>query len=398
MVTLEALNALYGDCLLLRYPGPDHKERLWIIDGGPKSETVNGEKIAVWKDVLLPRLQEINPTTPLPIALGMVSHIDDDHINGVQKLTSTLVAARPSEPAAVKFSRFWFNSFDKLVGPKPAGLSGKAATASLQSLIDEVEVDDEHATLIMQSVGQGNLLAADIRTLRLNDNQPINGVVMAKKGQQKISIEGANVTVIGPLDSRLEALRKAWAKALKKPTKKARQAALQDLFLPKKSLDKSVPNLSSIVVLVEVGGRKLLLTGDAHGDDVVEAWKKLELGTGPVTIDLLKMPHHGSIRNTTKAFLEFFVADHYVFSANGKYNNPDAPTLEAVVKMHGNRKIVLHFTNEDVTWDKAYKLEKGKTKVRNLDEMLTALHAAYSGPWTANLRKPDDKSVVVKLP
>jgi hypothetical protein len=352
------------------------------------------------KDVLLPRLKEINPTTPLPIALGMVSHIDDDHINGVQKLTSTLVAARPSEPAAVKFSRFWFNSFDKLVGPKPAGLSGEAATASLQSLVDEVlpEVEDEHATLIMQSVGQGNLLAADIRTLRLNDNQPINGVVMAKKGQQKISIEGADVTVIGPLESRLGALRKAWAKALKKPTKKARQAALQELFLPKKALDRSVPNLSSIVVLVEIEGRKLLLTGDAHGDDVVAAWKELGLGTEPVTIDLLKMPHHGSIRNTTKAFLEFFVADHYVFSANGKYNNPDAPTLEAVVKMHGNRKIVLHFTNEDVTWDEAYKLEEDKTKVRNLGEMLTALHAAYPGPWTANLRKPDDKSVLVKLP
>jgi beta-lactamase superfamily II metal-dependent hydrolase len=153
------------------------------------------------------------------------------------------------------------------------------------------------------------------------------------------------VTLIGPLESRVEALRKAWAKALKKPTKKARQAALQELFLPKKELDKSVPNLSSIVVLVEVGGRKLLLTGDAHGDDVVEAWKNLELGVGPVSIDLLKMPHHGSIRNTTKAFLEFFIADHYVFSANGKYNNPDAPTLEAV------GKIVLHFTNEDVTWD-----------------------------------------------
>ena len=400
MVTLEALNALYGDCLLLRYPGPDHKERLWIIDGGPKSETVDGEKIAVWKDVLLPRLKEINPTPPLSIALGMVSHIDDDHINGVQKLTSRLVAARPSEPAAVTFSRFWFNSFDKLIGPKPAGLSGEAATASLQSLIDEVlpEVKDQHATLIMQSVSQGNLLAADIRTLRLNDNQPINGVVMAKKGQQKISIEGANVTVIGPLESRVEALRKAWAQALKKPTKKARQAALQELFLPKKSLEKSVPNLSSIVVLVEVGGRKLLLTGDAHGDDVVAAWKELGLGNAPATIDLLKMPHHGSIRNTTEAFLEFFVAEHYVFSANGKYNNPDAPTLEAVVKMHGNRKIVLHFTNQDVTWDEAYKLEKDKTKVRNLGEMLKALRAAYPGPWTANLRKSEDKSVIVRLP
>ena len=55
MVILEALNALYGDCLLLRYSGPDHKERLWIIDGGPKSEKVDGTPLACWKDVLLPR-------------------------------------------------------------------------------------------------------------------------------------------------------------------------------------------------------------------------------------------------------------------------------------------------------------------------------------------------------
>ena len=38
MVILEALNALAGDCLVLRYPGPDNKERLWIIDGGPKTD------------------------------------------------------------------------------------------------------------------------------------------------------------------------------------------------------------------------------------------------------------------------------------------------------------------------------------------------------------------------
>lgn len=399
---LEALNALYGDCLLLRYPGPDNRERLWIIDGGPKSETVGNKKISVWKDVLLERLKEINPTTPLPVALGMVSHIDDDHINGIQKLTNALVSARPGQPAAVKFARFWFNSFDKLVGPRPAGLSeeAEAATASLQSLVSEKNlpgVDDEHAQLIMQSVGQGNLLAADLGTLQLTGNEPVNGFVMAKKGQQKFPIEGADVTVIGPLESQLEALRKEWAKALKKP-KKARQAALEALFLPDRSLDKSIPNLSSIVVLVEIGKRKLLLTGDAHGDDVVKAWKELDLGTKSTTIDLLKMPHHGSIRNTTKSFLEFFVADHYVFSANGKYDNPDAPTIEALVKMHGKRKIVMHFTNEDVKWKKAYKLEKSKKSVRHLEEMLTALHAAYPGPWTANIRSPNDKSVVVKLP
>src|SRR5262249_40841077 len=150
--------------------------------------------------------------------------------------------------------------------------------------------------------------AADLRTLRLEGNDPVGGFVMAHKGQQPFSIEGAKVRVVSPLKSRLEALRREWAKALKKPTKKARQAAVQALFLPAKSLDKSVPNLSSIVVLVEIGKRKLLLTGDAHGNDVVNAWKELGLGNKPTTIDLLKMPHHGSIRNTTETFLKFFVA------------------------------------------------------------------------------------------
>ena len=407
MVTLEALNALYGDCLLLRYPGPDRKERLWIVDGGPKAGDSDGEQISVWQDVLLPRLEDIkeeinaDPRKPLPVALGMVSHIDDDHIFGIQKLMGRLVAATPADPAAVEFARFWFNSFDKIVGPKPAAISQEAETAALQSL-DSTEnlagVDDEHARMIMQSVGQGVALASDLRRLELQGNNPVNGLVVAKPGQAALNIEGARVTVIGPLQKRLDKLREAWAKALEKPTKEARQAALQELFLEAKFQDKSVPNLSSIVVLVEVGGKKLLLTGDAHGDDIVTAWSDLGLGATPVTLDILKMPHHGSIRNCTKKFLEAFVASHYVFSANGKFDNPDAPTLEALVEMHGHREIVMHFTNENVTWkDPGYTLEKNGTKVKNLKEMLQALRAAFPGPWKANARKATDKSVVVQL-
>ncbi len=401
MVTLEALNAFYGDCLLLRYPGLDGKEKIWIIDGGPKAETVGNKKIVTWKDVLLPRLKEINPTVPLPIALGMVSHIDEDHIFGIQKLTGTLVAPKPSEPAVVKFARFWFNSFEKIVGPKPTGLSEEvnAETASMQSVFSTENlpgVGDEHAQAIMQSIGQGNALASDLTSLGLKDNQPIGGLVVAKKGQQPIPIEGAKVTIVGPRQDRLETLRKEWEKALKKPTKKERQAALQELFLPKKELDKSIPNLSSIVVRVEVGGKTLLLTGDAHGDDIVAAWKELGLPT-PATLDVLKMPHHGSIRNTTRQFLDFFIAEHYVFSADGSYDNPDAPTLEALVKIHGDRKIVMHFTNEEVEWEEPYELEKGGAKVRTLPELVDALHAAYGGPWKANFREPSQKSVVVNL-
>jgi hypothetical protein len=399
LVIFEALNALYGDCLLLRYPGPDNKERLWIIDGGPRRETVNGQPLWVWEDVLLPRLKQIAPmTATLPVALGMVSHIDDDHINGIQQLTRALRDERPGQPAPVKFSRFWFNSFDDLI-PNPAGPNGQARTAALASLMDEVlpRVTDEHATLVMQSVKQGNDLASDLSTLKLKGNQPVNGMIVASKGQQKYRVEGAVITIIGPMQDRIDKLRQEWSEALQKPSKEARQAALQDLFLPNKALDKAVPNLSSIVVLVEAGGRKLLLTGDANGKYIVSAWRELELGAGPVKIDLLKMPHHGSIRNSTQEFLEFFVADHYVFSANGKYDNPDAPTLEALVKMHGHREITLYFTNADVTWKEPYPLEKNNRSVANLLELLNALHEAYPGPWTAKLRQGEDKSVVVEL-
>ncbi|MCC7373417.1 MAG: hypothetical protein IT581_02085 [Verrucomicrobiales bacterium] len=397
MIILEALNALAGDCLLLRYPGPDGKERLWLIDGGPRA---NKEKnITVWKDVLLPRLRQINAKVPIPITLGMVSHIDDDHINGIQKITQALTAATPAKPAPVKFQRFWFNSFDKLVGPKPQGLSTEAETASVQSLVSSENfpgVEDELATAVMESVSQGNALASDLRTLKLEGNVPLGRLVQAKPGQPAIDIEGAKVTILGPRKDRLEKLRADWQAALKHADKATRQAALQELFLPASKQDKSVPNLSSIVVLVKIGKRTLLLTGDAHGDDIVTAWNELGLPK-PAKVDVLKMPHHGSIRNCTQPFLAFFQADHYVISADGLHDNPDAPAVEALVKMHGQRNIVLHFTNEDITWSKAYTIEKNRKKVKNLRDLLAELKNAYGGPWTTNIRKATEHSVVVKI-
>jgi hypothetical protein len=398
-IFFEALDALSGDCLLLRYPGPDGKERLWIIDGGPRRDSE--EAIIVWHSVLLPRLREINPGPSIPVALGMVSSADVDHIHGMQGLIGTARDARPGDPdpAPVKFSRFWFNSLDSLLGPRPTNAAGEAATASLQSLVDPVMlgVGDELAPAIIEGVQAGNALASDLAVLGLSGNSPINGVVSAKTGQQKYNIEGAVVTILGPRQDRLDALREEWAKALSIPARPQRQAALQMLFQSASHQDRSIPNLSSIVVLVEVGGRKLLLTGNAHGDDVITAWMELGLGTGPVAIDVLKMPNHGSIRNCTERFITFFNAEHYVFSGKGTHDFPDAATVEAVVKFHGARKAMLHFTNHDVAWSQSHTLEKGGKKVDNLTELLAALHAAYGGPWTENFRAQDEKSVMVAL-
>ena len=74
--TLEALQAKHGDCLVLHY-GPNEDPKIIVIDGGPGG---------VYKDSLKPRLLEIRdaltPDDSLPLSMLMVSHMDDDHVNG----------------------------------------------------------------------------------------------------------------------------------------------------------------------------------------------------------------------------------------------------------------------------------------------------------------------------
>ncbi len=402
MLVFEALNALYGDCLIVRYLDKEDNERLWIIDGGPRAAKVNGETISVWNHVLLPRLKQINSVRPLSVDLGMVSHIDDDHINGMERLTADLIAAQP-HLQDVKFKRFWFNSFDEIVGPLPAGVRPASSGAVPAELIDATSgmlaLDglDHDGEAILQSVGQGMQLATNLRSLSLAGNTPFNGLISAKKEQNALLLDDAAITVLGPVQNRLDRLRTDWLKALSKPSKPARVAALQKLFASNSQLDSSVPNLSSIVVLVEINGKTMLLTGDARGDDIVSAWTELGLPDERRTIDLLKMPHHGSFANSPENFLRFFEASHYVFSADGKHENPDPPVLEGLVSIHGDRPITLHFTNADIKWKKPYRLERGEGKVQTLKEMLQALKGAYPGPWQFNVRDPSSFSVEVQL-
>jgi hypothetical protein len=56
---------------------------------------------------------------------------------------------------------------------------------------------------------------------------------------------------------------------------------------------------------------------------------------GTIDIEVLKMPHHGSARNTDPIFFERIRAAHYVFSGNGQHGNPDRETLEMLGQTAG---------------------------------------------------------------
>jgi hypothetical protein len=196
---------------------------------------------------------------------------------------------------------------------------------------------EEHDALVLASVGQGQELLTNIESLEIPVNEPFERLVVAPRS---LDLLGTSITVLGPLQERLDPLRQQWADA----TTKGDVTKLAGLF--RDDLDEGIPNLSSISLLVEVNRRKILLTGNPRGDDIVAGWEAAGNDPDvPVPIDILKMPHHGSDRNLTKDFLELFPADHYVISANGKFGNPDLGTVKAMTESLGNREYTIHITN-----------------------------------------------------
>jgi len=360
--TLEALQAKYGDSLLLHY-GTKKDPKLIIIDGGPAG---------VFDKSMRPRLEALkakrSPDDPLPVRLMMVSHIDDDHIRGILDLTDSLIEQRDNKESLLcDITTLWHNSFDEILGNNETD----AIAASLNSVVKLSAAGDltfpsnlfrDHApAAIAANVPQGRRLRQNVSKLALLANDPFEKlVVLSKKKKKPMVIDGKlKFTIVGPSQMRLEKLQTDWDKKLKELKKKppAQARALAAEFI-----DNSVYNLSSIIVLAEVEGKRMLLTGDGLGADILSGLKEAGLlkEGGKLHVDLFKMPHHGSIRNNSEELLSTVTADHYVMSANGKYDNPDVPTLKLLSKIRGGDKCTFHLTNPVPAAVKFFKADQKK--------------------------------------
>lgn len=329
MLVFEALPAHNGDCLLLHY-GTAATPRLAVIDGGPKD---------VYGPALKPRLAKLKAdrglaaSAALPIDLLVVSHIDDDHIRGVLDLMGEMTDAQDSHAALpYRVRNAWHNSFDDVLGTTPdelqAAISSRWGTAgSADAVLAITPTLSRDAAKVLASVKQGRDLRDAIKKLGVPLNKPFSGLVMqtATTPSKKTPLEGGiSLTLIGPQKAQLQALQDDHDDYLKKNhlASTSGQAALAAFS------DTSVPNLSSIVLHVKHKNGTILLTGDARGDYVLAGLDKAGLlKSGHCDVDVLKLPHHGSDNNVTKAFFEQVRATHYVASGDGEYGNPERETL-----------------------------------------------------------------------
>jgi beta-lactamase superfamily II metal-dependent hydrolase len=373
--TLEALQANHGDALLLHWG----KDRLAVIDGGPSR---------VFATSVRPRLEAIRAerdVKTLPIRLLMVSHIDDDHVHGVLDMTRFLAdLVKEKKPLPWRIETLWHNAFDDIIGnvePLSVALGAAVAPVANDEPVPAGLGLDRSSALVMASVGQGRQLRDDARALKLPLNKPLKKLVWAgaKNAEQVDLGDGLKLAIVGPLEAQIEALRADWDKKLAEMKKKKTSAEAQAIAA--EFVDKSVYNLSSIAVLATVANRRMLLTGDARGDFILDGLRELGvLKNDAVHLDLLKVPHHGSDRNVTEGFFRQVTADHYVISADGRHDNPDPKMLAMLANARGNAEYTIHLTNTVPAADDFF--EKDRPKGRR---------------YTVDVRKDDALSVSVKL-
>lgn len=383
MFKLRALKAKHGDSLLLIAGADDSRKTKVLIDGGPSG---------VYDDVLrsqLEQLQKIDPQSEDPplIDLMMVSHIDDDHINGILKLTDDLLEARQEkrEPI-VHIRQAWHNSFsdfilkdEQLDSKMTKSSMGVVASTFKDMILEKVKADThiEHSEMVLASVRQGRNLRINLNALDIKSNSRFKDNLIVVPENMKSRTRNLNKTlqmkIIGPHQDELDALREKWKKELPKILKKDKRGITAAMS----GLDTSVANLASLVIIAEHEGKSILLTGDARGDLILKSLKRAGLTQSDTWhFDVLKLPHHGSDRNVSQKFFESVTADHYIISGDGGHGNPEPRMFEwlfkARKKVRSDEDYTIHMTYsfEELEKDTSYKKHENKAK---LDKIMDTL-------------------------
>lgn len=303
-IRIEALPARLGDCLLIECFRERGRTWRMLVDGGPPD---------TWP-VLEARLRRLE-SGDRHIDVALVTHIDSDHIGGmIPFLRSEFVA---------DVGDFWCNGRTHLphFGDTRSVDQGESVVAALLG---------ESSGRVLpwnEAFGRGPIDTGD------------------EAGFIELPVrDGPRITVLSPTTKRLAALAATWFDAIeaaKRGPDKAGEAdvpasldALESLASRAFSRDASIPNGSSIALLVEHRGASVVVGADAFGNVLGAGLMGVAAARGldAIPVDAFKLPHHGSKGNVIEAMLRAAPARHYLVSSNGDtFHHPDDAALARVV-------------------------------------------------------------------
>jgi hypothetical protein len=370
-----------GDCLLLEGKNGE----LVLCDGG-MGPSMRGHVRA--------RLSKLRDDGRA-LELAYVSHIDNDHISGILQLLEDEVewrvfdhhqsngnpVSKPKAPRPPVIKGILHNAFRDQIAGNRGSVDGLATAMEIENLLtsmvpsllatavpDFMALADEMqaiATGVPEAIKVSKLIAADALDIPLNQPPGTTSpaqLLFAGRPGEKFDVGDMKFTLIGPTAKELSDLRDGWNNWLRDNKERLKEIRAElrrrvDEFstgaLTLSPFDLrdwngipdfkgvSIPNVASLMFMVEEDGKRLLLTGDGQQDFILDGLERTGfLDGGSLHLDVLKVQHHGSENNMDVNFAKRVSADHYVFCGDGEHENPDLRVIEILFNSRFGRASV----------------------------------------------------------
>ncbi|WP_214704131.1 MULTISPECIES: MBL fold metallo-hydrolase [unclassified Exiguobacterium] len=305
MYVIKSLPAHDGDSFIIKF-GKGTNAKNIIVDGGRRAKVVKKlkEELSI--------IQQANQYVDLLV----VTHIDEDHIQGLIKLFED------SEIDKSIFKKVWFNSKELL---SMHFMKEEQEDEQLQ-----INYKEDNKISFTNGISFGKL----IKNLNLSAPNLIHS-------GQELNIGEATLKVLSPNLEELEKLFKKWDKVfpakisngipISSRDKEDHHKTIDELSKMEFIEDKAPANGSSIAFSIEIKGEKLLMLGDSFPSVVEGNLKKIYNDANKIPFSLIKVSHHGSKHNTSQQLLDLVSCNRYLISTNGQTHG--FPHKETLVKI-----------------------------------------------------------------
>ena len=393
MIRIKSFQAKNGDAFLISF-GKNKKHNIMIDMGMPST----------YEDSIKEELTELSKKRQ--IDLLVITHMHRDHIGGALEF----IKDNGKNHDIIKVNEVWHNSYKHLHFDKIEKKDDKETIECVKDIIYRYRENYKPNGVQKISAEEGTSFAGNLLMHKYNWNSSFkeNAIVVDTNIPKKIG-ENINIILLSPNRKKLNVLSKEWEKELKgKQLSKnhifddafefyMQNDPLLDTYLSnigaskkydyeelakeeKTEKDGSITNGSSIAFIVEYTKKeevkKMLFLGDAHEDIIYENLKILKDKGYDLNFELVKVSHHGGLKNSSNRLFSMIDSKRFLISTNGNsHGHPDIKTLAKIITKKTNYIKEIIFNHEDIETLKELKKDsknlkdKYNVKVKFLEEI-----------------------------
>lgn len=354
MIQIEMIPAEQGDSFLIHF---DNNTNI-LIDMGYKT---------TYQSYIRNRLLRLKRHNQC-IDLLIITHIDQDHIDGAIEFFKENKDA--NNPNIIEVKEIWYNCFrhlskhSKVDGELPDKMKSELEKIVFKNSLDFKHYETKQKTI---SISQGNTLAGYLYQYGYKNrwNTSFEGNAVSINTKQFISINEIQFILLSPNNQKLDLLSRKWLKYLRQVDNKfiitndelydkayesyvkqlvdvdsyercisnknySLKRLLEQDIISQEKKDSSKSNGSALAFVMLYKKKKMLFLSDAHEGIILDGLKKYKQKYGNLDFDIIKIAHHGSIKNNFD-WIEYANGKKYLFSTNGE--GTDHPSLKVIAKI-----------------------------------------------------------------